>query len=156
MAIYMMREYTWTWETITNVKTDTAGNRQYYYGICFTPNTNCDLIAVRFLWDDFWTWWTLKISQWDYASSTTWQQLYTVSNSDIINNEYTLPNSYTLIANTKYCVTFKIDVLETFGLNNSMNYPISWDYLIFNYWTSSYQNKSIPQYNYIFSALKVI
>lgn len=151
MAIYMWREWNW-WEEITDNITSAGTNTSYFYWVAFTPNTNCSLICVKFLGTTFTWWWILRIAQWNYASAT-WTQ-YNISGSDIVSWKYTLPSSFSLIANTRYVVSFKESASWEFGLNNTISYPIQWNVLTFEYWTHSNSNTKITNYIYNISALQ--
>ena len=118
------------WNYVTETYDTTFGSQSNFSWVCFTPNKNCSITKVKFLWGSPLTW-TLKIAQRNYAGDNwTTYSITSTNNPDWI---YELSTPYQLTANTNYFISFK-DSTSIFYWNFSMTYPVQCKDIIYNYW----------------------
>lgn len=111
----------------------------YYFWICITPKVVCNLVRVKFYWDWVRTW-TLKVSQWNYASSTTWVQTYSLTSTTPV-QEFELDTPYQMSAGTKYCISYiSTYSQERCRTDSWISMPVSWTNVTIEYSTTSQSN----------------
>lgn len=123
---YVVQDKTWA----------ESASLSYYYWVAFTPNKDCTLDKVFFLWS---TSWTLKIAQWNYASSNTSSVTYSISSV----TEYELPTPYQLTANTRYTVSVYGSFFSKYSISMQ-----TWSNVTFNYGTNSSRNRTYASNDY--------
>lgn len=135
MGICVMVEN--TFQYVNKVINETHSTTSYYYWVCFTPNKNCKITEVKFLWDYPYNW-VLRILQWNYADGS-WTA-YTINSNNNPSWVYTLETPYQLTANTNYVVCLIWNwVWSKPSNNNAMTwYPVKCRDITYNYATTNY------------------